>query len=106
VCDLFQGLIGVLHWICEFDWIDVAVDVAMLTRFLAAPRSGHLDRVSNIFADLKWLNWSSVVFDDAGPSLTCSWLCDWDDHCSGVYKAVLPDAAPDVRGNWLCDLLR
>ena len=33
----FQGLIGVLRWICELGRIDILVDVAMLLRFLAAP---------------------------------------------------------------------
>ena len=42
----YQGLIGVLRWICELERIDIIVDVAMLSRFLAAPRQGHLDQVS------------------------------------------------------------
>jgi len=35
----FQGLIGVLHWICELGQIDILVDVAMLSQFLVAPRA-------------------------------------------------------------------
>ena len=34
----YQGLIGVLRWICELRRIDIFMDVAMLSRFLAAPR--------------------------------------------------------------------
>ncbi len=37
----FQGLIGVLRWICELGRIDILVNVAMLSRFLASPRQGH-----------------------------------------------------------------
>ena len=52
----FKGLIGVLHWVCELGRIDTLVDVAMLSKFLAAPRRGHLDQAFNIFAYLKQYN--------------------------------------------------
>ena len=104
MCDLFQGLIGVLHWICKFGRMDTSVDVAMLLRFLAAPRRGPLDRASNIFADLKWSNCSSVVFDEAEPSLTCFWLCNWIENYSGVCNAAVSPDVPDVRSNWFDEL--
>ena len=31
----FEGLIGILGWICELGRIDIIVDVAMLPQFLA-----------------------------------------------------------------------
>ena len=37
----YQGLIGVLRWICELGRIDILVEVSMLSRFLACPREGH-----------------------------------------------------------------
>jgi hypothetical protein len=38
----FQGLMGALRWICEqLGRIDILVDVAMLSCFLASPRPGH-----------------------------------------------------------------
>ena len=46
----YQGLIGVLRWMCELGRIDILVDVAMLSRFLASPRRGHLDQAFHIFA--------------------------------------------------------
>ena len=39
-------IIGDLRWICELRWIDIIVDVAMLSRFLAAPRRGTWIRFS------------------------------------------------------------
>ncbi len=63
----FQGLIGVLRWICELGRIDILVDVAMLSRFLASPRRGHLDQAYHIFAYLKQYNRSSMAFDDTEP---------------------------------------
>ncbi|KAI2511614.1 Reverse transcriptase (RNA-dependent DNA polymerase) [Fragilaria crotonensis] len=95
----FQGLIGVLRWICELGRIDILVDVAMLSRFLAAPRRGHLDQVFHIFAYLKRYNRSSMVFDETEPVFHESWFqkCDWSECYPGACEAVPPDA-PEVRG--------
>ena len=61
----FQGLIGVLRWICELGRIDILHDVAVLSRFLAAPREGHLEQCIHIFAFLKKYDHSKIVFDDS-----------------------------------------
>jgi hypothetical protein len=45
-----EGLIGVLCWICELGQIDILVNVAMLSCFLASPRQGHLDQASHVYA--------------------------------------------------------
>jgi hypothetical protein len=90
---MFQGLIRVLHWICELMRIDILTGVAMLPHFLAALRRGHLDRAFHVIADLKRYNWLSMVFDEAEPSLTYFRLCDWNEYHSGnCNAAVLPDA--------------
>ena len=52
----FQGLIGVLRWICKLGCIDILVDVAMLLRFVAAPQRGHLDQAFHIFTYQKRYN--------------------------------------------------
>ena len=92
-CDMFQGLIRVLYWICELMRIDILTGIAMLSRFLAALRRGHLDRAFHVITDLKRYNRLSVVFDEAEPSLTCFRLCDWNKyHSGGCNAAVSPDA--------------
>ena len=95
----FQGLIGVLRWICELGRVDILVDVAMLSRFLASPRRGHLDQAFHIFAYLKRYNRSSMVFDDTEPMFDESRFqkCDWSEYYPGACEAVPPDA-PEVRG--------
>jgi hypothetical protein len=57
----YQGLIGVLRWMCELGRVDILVDVSLLSRFLAAPRVGHLDQVFHIFAYLKADAKSSLI---------------------------------------------
>lgn len=95
----FQGLIGVLRWICELGRIDILVDVAMMSRFLAAPRKGHLEQVLHIFAYLKRYDKSSMVFDDTMPVYDESRFskCDWSENYPGA-KEVIPPNAPAPRG--------
>ena len=49
----YQCLIRVLRWIYELGRTNILVDIAMLLRFLASPRRGHLDQAFHIFAYLK-----------------------------------------------------
>ena len=60
----YQNLIGVLRWAVELGQIDIHVQVAMLSRYLAQPRQGHLEAVFHIFAYLWKYKRSKVVFDD------------------------------------------
>jgi hypothetical protein len=77
--DTTPELVGVFQWICELGRIDILVDVAMLSRFLAAPRRRHLDQVFHIFANLKQYNRSSMVFDETEPLFneSCFQKCEW-----------------------------
>ena len=75
----FQGLIGIVRWMCELGRVDILVPVAMLSRYLAAPREEHLDQVFHLFADLKRCNRLGMVFDDLCPEFDKSRFtkCNW-----------------------------
>ena len=45
----FQQYIGILRWLNELGRIDFLYEVSCLSRYLAAPRIGHLHQVLNIF---------------------------------------------------------
>ena len=49
----YWSLIGVLRWIVELGRLDIIFEVGLFSRFVAAPRQGHLDQVFHIFAYLK-----------------------------------------------------
>ena len=49
----YQNLIRVLRWVVELGWIDINYHVAVMSRYLAAPREGHLEQVFCIFSYLK-----------------------------------------------------
>jgi Reverse transcriptase (RNA-dependent DNA polymerase) len=95
----YQGLIGILRWACELGRVDILVDVAKLSRFLAAPREGHLQQVFHIFAYLKRYNHSSMVFDDTIPVHNADLfkVCDWTEMYPGAAESV-PPGAPQCRG--------
>jgi len=44
----YQQIIGMLRWAVELGRIDIQVDVAIMSQYLAAPRIGHLEAVYGI----------------------------------------------------------
>jgi hypothetical protein len=95
----YQGLIGVLRWICELGRIDILTSVSMLSRYLVATRRGHLEQVFHIFAYLKAHTRSTLVFDDTEPNFTGSTFnkCDWSEFYPDAAEAI-PSNAPEPRG--------
>ena len=96
----FQGLIGVLRWICELGRLDIVLPVALLSRYLASPRWGHLEQALHIFAYLKKYNRSKMVFDESMPDFedtsefaNADWLEMYPDA-----KEVIPLDMPQARG--------
>lgn len=96
----FQGLIGVLRWICELGRLDIIVPTSLLSRYLAAPRVGHLEQAIHIFAYLNKKDRSCLVFDEEPmtPSTDQPFQkCDWSEYYPGAAEAIPPDA-PEPRG--------
>lgn len=95
----FQGLIGVLRWICELGRVDILTPVALLSRFLAAPREGHLEAAFHIFAYLKKYGHRKLVFDPATPVYDEKRFvkADWSQFYPGAAEA-LPPNMPEPRG--------
>lgn len=96
----FQGLIGVLRWMVELGRVDIMVGVSMLSRYLAMPRTGHLEETLHIFAYLKAHPKSAMVMDDSVPRFDESRFakCDWSEFYPGAEEPVAPNA-PELRGN-------
>jgi hypothetical protein len=89
----YQGLIGVLRWMCEIGRIDILMPVSILSRYLVSAREGHLEQVFHIFAYLKHHPRSTMVFDDTVPTYRGNRFlkCDWSEF--------YPDAAESLPGN-------
>jgi hypothetical protein len=95
----YQGLIGVLRWMCELDRIDLLMPVSLMSRYLTTPREGHLRQVFHIFVYLKRHKKSALLFDDNEPVYDEERfaVCDWSEYYPGAREAIPPNA-PEARG--------
>jgi hypothetical protein len=98
----YQGLIGVLRWICEIGRIDILMPVSIMSRYLVSAREGHLEQVFHIFAYLKHHPRSTMVFDDTVPTYRGGRFlkCDWSEFYPNAAEAI-PENKPEPRGKKL-----
>jgi hypothetical protein len=91
----YMSLISILRWAVELGWIDIYIDVALLSSFMAQPWVGHMNKVLHIFSYLKCHENSKLVFDPVPQTWDESKLqCfDWTDFYRGAKEAIPP------RGN-------
>jgi hypothetical protein len=82
----YQGLVGVLRWICDIGRVYILVDTTKMSPYLASPREGHLQQVLHIFAYLKAHKRSTLVFDEMEPSYNPEWFTkrDWSEFYPGA----------------------
>ncbi len=95
----FQGLIGILRWICELGRIDILMPVSILSRYLVSARQGHLEQTFHIFAYLKTHSRSTMVFDDTMPTYRSKRFvkCNWSEFYPNATHAI-PTNMPQPRG--------
>ena len=63
----YQMLIGMLNWIVTIGRIDIAFAISSLSRFVAAPRRGHMDRALYVFGYLKKHFNRRIIVDSRDP---------------------------------------
>ena len=51
----------------ELGWIDILLEVSLLSQYLVAPRVGHMEAAYHVFAYLKSHPTMKLVFDDLEP---------------------------------------
>jgi hypothetical protein len=88
----YQGLIGVLRWICELGRLDILMPVSMMSRYLVTARSGHLEQLFHVFAYLKKYDSSTMVFDERRFK-----VCDWSEYYPDAQETI-PHNMPKPRG--------
>jgi hypothetical protein len=95
----YQGLIGVLRWLCELGRLDILVAISLMSRYLVSARVGHLEQLFHVFAYIKHHKRSSIVFDDTMPDYAADrWTqADWSDYYPDA-KEEEPVNAPEIRG--------
>ena len=78
--------------------MDIAYEVSCLSRYLVAPRTGHLIQAFHIFKYLELHSTNSLVFDARKLSLGNPTDLPLDMHISNM-RRVYPDANKDIPPN-------
>ena len=65
----YQELIGVLRWATELGRIDILLETAMLSTYMALPQKGHMEQVYHVFGYLKTHSKHCLFFDPRHPDI-------------------------------------
>jgi hypothetical protein len=97
---IYQSLIGGLQWVIQIGRFDVATAVMTMSRFRAAPRKGHLDRVKRIHGYLSKMRHGIIRFRTEEPDFSDipEKVYDWFYTCYGGAKEQIPTDAPRPLG--------
>jgi hypothetical protein len=96
----YQGLVGILRWICELGRLDILMPLSMMSRYLVSAREGHLEQLFHVFGYLKEHDKSTIVFDDTLPEFDESRfrVCDWAEYYPDARESI-PRDMPKAWGN-------
>ena len=96
----YQEIIGCLRWAVELGRIDILLETALLSQYLALPREGHLEQVLHIVGYIKSHKKFRIMFDASMPRVNEKWFqkYDWFDFYRDA-KEPIPPNMPEARGN-------
>ena len=89
----YQMLIGILNWIVALGRLDIGFATSSLSRFVACPRKGHLDRALYVFGYLKKRPNRRYVIDSRDPKIIETGAEDMlDEDLTESLKSLYPDS--------------
>ena len=96
----YQELIGVLRWAAELGRVDILLETAMLSTYMALPRKGHMEQVYHVFGCLKTHSKRCLFFDPRHPDIDeCAFSSyEWYDFYRDAGEQV-PNNMPPLRGH-------
>ena len=97
---MYQSLIGSLQWSIQIGRFDVGTATMTMSRFRAAPRKGHMDRVKRIFGYLRKMKHGVIKIrtDEPDYSSLENKEYDWFYTCYHGATEELPTDAPRPLG--------
>ena len=96
----YQELDGVLRWAVELGRVDILLEIALMSTYLAMPREGHLHQIYRMFGYVKLYPKRKLAFDPQHPNISERMFVKhgWHDfHCD--VKEAIPGDMPEPRGN-------
>jgi hypothetical protein len=98
--NIYQSLIGTLQWVIQIGRFDITTSVMTLSRFRAAPRKGHLDRVKQIYSYLSKMRHGIICICTELPDYSTipKKTYNWDSTCYEGAEEVIPKDLPRPLG--------
>ena len=96
----FQSMIGQLQWLVTLGRIDIFSAVVTMSRFRAAPRQGHLDRLKRVYGYVRDTKHGCIRVrtDEPDYSSYPDQVFDWSHTIYGDVQELVPDDAPEPLG--------
>ena len=96
----YQSMIGQLQWLVALGRFDVFTAVMTMSRFRAAPRATHLDRLKRIYGYVKAFKHGFIRVRTGEPDYSDIPGCDfdWTHSVYGNVTEELPTDAPPPKG--------
>ena len=97
---IYQSMVGALQWAVQIGRFDIAVAVMTMSRFRAAPRQGHLDRLKQIYGYLSKMRHATVRIRTSAPDFSDipEKHYDWEYTCYKGAKELIPEDIPVPKG--------
>ncbi len=97
---VYQSLVGALQWVIQIGRFDVTTAVMTLSRFRAAPRQGHMDRVKRIHGYLSKMRHAVIRIrtDEPDYSDIPVKVYDWAYTCYHGAEEEIPKDMPRPLG--------
>ena len=95
----YQEFIGMLRWAVELGRVDILLEVALMSQYLANPRRGHLEQVYHIFGYLRQVGKRTIYLDPTYPHVTEERFAkfEWEEFYKDAVEVISPNA-PEARG--------
>ena len=97
---IYQSLVGTLQWAIQIGRLDVTTAVMTMSRFRAAPRQGHLDRVKRMYGYISKMRHGMIRIRTELPdySVVPEKTFDWDYTCYEGATELIPSDIPRPLG--------
>ena len=95
-----QSLIGALQWVIQIGRFDITTAVMTMSRFRAAPREGHMERVKRIHGYLSKMRHGVIRIraDEPDYSVLPVKVYDWANTCYTGAREEIPSNMPRPLG--------
>ena len=96
----YLTMVGRLQWLVTLGRFDIHAEVATMSRFRAAPRQGHMDRLKRIYSYAIRTKDYAIRFrtDQPDYSFLPDQHFDWTYSVYGSVQEILPDDMPEPLG--------